>query len=399
MHHENDTDAVPSTIRQRFSVPFEYPVVFTRDSFDIRNSALLDVLTEREPRREHRTLVVLDQGLAAAWPELAGQIAAFFAHHAGRLQLIDSPAMVAGGESAKNTPDVVDHLHALFHRLRIDRHSFVLIAGGGSVLDAAGYAAATAHRGLRTVRMPSTVLGQNDSGVGVKNGINAFGAKNFLGTFVPPFAVINDLRFLERLPQRDRVAGMAEAVKVSLIRDAGFFGWLEAHAANLAHGHAGALETLIRRCAELHLAHIADGGDPFERGSARPLDFGHWAAHKLESLTAHALRHGEAVALGVLLDSRYAVEVGLLPAADFERIYRVLGALGLPRWHDALGDTGPDGRLSLLDGLADFQEHLGGDLTVTLLRGLGQAEDVHEMDEAAIKTALDWMRGRARQQP
>ena len=118
-------------------------------------------------------------------------------------------------------------MHALFHRHRIDRHSYVLIVGGGGVLDAVGYAAATAHRGLRTVRMPTTVLGQNDSGVGVKNGINAFGAKNFLGAFAAPFAVIDDVGFLATLGPRDRAAGMAEAVKVALVRDPDFFAWLD----------------------------------------------------------------------------------------------------------------------------------------------------------------------------
>jgi 3-dehydroquinate synthase len=278
----------------------------------------------------------------------------------------------------------------------MDRHSFVLVVGGGSVQDAAGFAAATAHRSLRIVRMPTTVLAQNDSGVGVKNGINAFGVKNFLGTFVPPFAVINDVRFLERLPARDRIAGLAEAVKVALIRDAEFFSWLEAHAAPLAAGDLDTTATMIRRSAELHMHHIASGGDPFEQGSARPLDFGHWAAHKLEALTAHELRHGEAVAIGLLLDSRYAMEIGLLSVPAFERIVTLLARLGLKGWHDALAARDPSGRLAVLVGLDDFREHLGGDLTITLIRDIGHAVDLHAMDESRIETVLAWMRTRHR---
>jgi 3-dehydroquinate synthase len=228
----------------------------------------------------------------------------------------------------------------------------------------------------------------------VKNGINAFGAKNFVGTFLPPNAVINDFRFLERLPARERVAGMAEAVKVALIRDAGFFAWLESRGPALAEGDTGALATLIRRCAELHLRHIGTGGDPFERGSARPLDFGHWAAHKLEAMTAHELRHGEAVAIGVLLDSRYSVESGLLDEGGLARIERLLGTLGLPRWHPALDARTPDGRLAVLAGLDDFREHLGGDLTITLLRGVGQALEVHEVHEPLVARAVEWLRQR-----
>ncbi len=236
--------------------------------------------------------------------------------------------------------------------------------------------------------------------MGVKNGINAFNAKNFLGTFVPPNAVICDVNFLSRLPRRDAIAGLAEAVKVSLIRDPDFFQWIEASARSLANQDLESLSRLIRRCAELHLAHIATGGDPFEHGSARPLDFGHWAAHKLEALTHNEVRHGEAVAMGILLDSRYALETGMLAAADFERIHRTLGALGLPLWNDQLLAAGRDGdRPALLDGLEDFREHLGGELTVTLIRGVGRGVEVNQMDHPTILKALDWMRAQRPESP
>jgi 3-dehydroquinate synthase len=384
----------PDRIRQSFSVPFEYDVIFTRDAFAPENRALVDALSQRQPNRRHKVLAIFDGGFSQAYPETAGQVRAYFQHHADHLLLVTDPISILAGEAAKNDPDLVHRLHTLFHQHHMDRHSFVLVVGGGGVQDAAGFAAATAHRGIRTVRMPTTVLGQNDSGVGVKNGINAFGNKNFVGTFVPPYAVINDFRFLERLPHRDAVAGMAEAVKVSLIRDASFFAWLESHAAQLAASEPDPLATLIRRCAELHLRHIGTGGDPFERGSARPLDFGHWAAHKLEALTSHELRHGEAVAIGLVLDSRYSVEAGLLPEADFARIEGLIARLGLPSWHDALLAPGRGTRPALFDGLDDFREHLGGDLTITLLRGIGLALDVHEMHEPLIEKALAWMRAR-----
>jgi 3-dehydroquinate synthase len=381
-------------LRQKIAVPFEYPVVFTRELWAPTNLSLVDVLSEREPQRRHRALVVLDQGFAEAHPEVTAQITGYFEAHAARLELAAPPLTVLGGEGVKNDPGIIDGLHRLFHRHRIDRHSYVIIMGGGAVLDAAGYAVATAHRGLRTVRVPTTVLSQNDSGVGVKNGVNAFGAKNFLGTFVPPYAVFCDAGYLARLPRRDAIAGLAEAVKVSLIRDPAFFDWIEAQAAALARQDLDALATLIRRCAELHLHHIATGGDPFEHGSARPLDFGHWAAHKLESLTDHELRHGEAVAIGILLDSRYALLRGLLSPAEFDRVHRTLGALGLPRWHEALMTPGrrKDSRLAVLDGLEDFREHLGGELTITLLQGIGRGLEVHEMSEPLILEALEWMR-------
>jgi 3-dehydroquinate synthase len=385
----------PARIEQRFSVPFAYDVTFTRDAFAPENAALVEAFARREPERRHRVLPIVDASVAAAFPELTGWLTAYFTRHAARLQLVAPPALVVGGEAAKNDPQVVARLHALFHEHHMDRHSFALVLGGGAVQDAAGFAAATAHRGLRTLRVPTTVLSQSDSGVGVKNGVNLFGSKNFVGTFAPPFAVVNDARFLERLRARDRIAGLAEAIKVALIRDADFFASLEGAADALAALELDATEVVVRRCAALHLRHIAAGGDPFELGSARPLDFGHWAAHKLESMTAHELRHGEAVAVGVLLDSRYAVLAGLLDEADWSRVHALMGRLGLPRWHDALAIRAGGGRLAVLDGLDEFREHLGGELTVTMVRGIGQAVEVHEMDAALVEKAIAALRASA----
>jgi 3-dehydroquinate synthase len=263
------------------------------------------------------------------------------------------------------------------------------------MLDAVGYAAATTHRGVRIVRAPSTVLAQNDAGVGVKNGINAFGAKNFLGTFAPPFAVINDSELLATLEPRDSRAGMAEAIKVGLIRDASFFEWLEANVEKLAAFEPNAMAAQIRWAAEIHLKHIAEAGDPFELGSARPLDYGHWAAHKLESMTKHALRHGEAVAIGMALDARYSVESGLLSAEAHDRILRLLERLGFELWHEALDRQDSAGRCLVLGGLTDFREHLGGELSVTLLTDIGARFETHAMDEALIERAIAYLRTRS----
>jgi 3-dehydroquinate synthase len=381
-------------IVQRLSVPFEYPVLFTRDLFAPDNAVLVDTVARLEPARRHRALVVIDDGVAAAWP-VVEQITAYAARHADRLELAAPPEVVRGGEASK---DGLDAVVAMWRRLRalgIDRHSFVIAIGGGAMIDMAGFAAATCHRGVRVVRVPTTVLAQNDAGIGVKNGVNWLGAKNFAGTFAPPFAVINDSRFLTSLGPRDRAAGMAEAVKVALIRDPDFFAWIDGAAAALRDFELDAVEELVRRCAALHLAHIAGGGDPFELGSARPLDFGHWAAHHLEIATGHALRHGEAVAIGMALDARYSVEQGLLDDAAADRIVALLERLGLPVWHAALGATGAGGRLDVLDGVAEFREHLGGELCVTMLAGIGRGVEVRTIDEAVVARAVAWLAARA----
>jgi len=383
------TGARPHVYRQRFTVSFEYPVCFTSDSCAPGNPDLVDAIAWREPARRHRVLPVIDSGVANAWPSLPGDLREYMKAHDGRLALVAEPIVVPGGEPVKNDPAQVLHLLSRFDALGMDRHSFILIIGGGAVLDMACYAAAVAHRGLRVVRMPTTVLSQNDSGVGVKNGVNAFGKKNFLGTFAPPHAVVNDARFLATLDRRDLLAGMAESVKVALIRDAAFFDWISGHAADLAAGTPSSVDALVRRTAELHLAHIAEGGDPFETGSARPLDFGHWAAHKLESMTAHRLRHGEAVAIGIALDTLYSARIGLCDTALAERVLGALSRIGLPTFDPALAARAVSGRLSVMDGLDEFREHLGGDLTVTLLAGPGRGVEVHAIDEARMAACID----------
>jgi len=295
---------------------------------------------------------------------------------------------VPGGETVKN--DIAHPLSLLrvINDVGLDRQSYVAVIGGGAVLDMVSFAAAIAHRGIRVLRLPTTVLAQADSGVGVKNSINLFGKKNFAGTFVPPFAVVNDLDFLETLDCRDRVAGIVEAVKVALLKDAPFFEEIAANAARVASDSA-ILRRVIERSAELHLQHICGNGDPFELGSARPLDFGHWAAHKLESMTNHRLRHGEAVAIGIALDVAYSVRKGFLPRAVADRIVKVLDTIGFQLWDDALEQRERDGSHTLITGLREFREPLGGELHITLLRGIGSSFEVTDMDEQLILESID----------
>jgi 3-dehydroquinate synthase len=389
------TDAGGAVYLQRFSVPYEYPVHFTEHLFSPHNPTLRDTVRRLEPERRHRCIVFVDDGLCGgARPAFTDEIAAYAAAHADAIDLVTTPITVPGGEKIKNELFHIEWMQGLLQEHRMDRHSFVIAVGGGAVLDAVGLIAATTHRGIRLVRVPTTVLSQNDSGVGVKNGINLKGAKNFVGTFAPPFAVLNDLALLDDLPPRERIAGMAEAVKVALIRDAQFFHWLERHIDALSVFERTAVATMIRRCAELHMRQIAHGGDPFEMGSARPLDFGHWAAHKLESLTRNHLRHGEAVAIGIALDTRYSVLAGLLAPGVEDRVAALLELLGFRLWHPALEARAASGSYPLLEGLREFREHLGGELTITLLAEIGRGVEVHEMDEARALESVAWLKAR-----
>ncbi len=385
------------SIERSIGVEFRLRVYFTRKVFAAANPLLREVLLDRqvgspscsgETEREHRVLVVVDESLAQARPGFLGEIEGWFATASERLKLVCAPLVIEGGERTKNSLLHVSEVQSHIERYHIDRHSCVMAIGGGALLDVAGLAAATAHRGVRLVRLPATTLSQADSGVGVKNGINAFGKKNFIGTFAVPFAVVNDFEMLETLSERDKRAGYVEAVKVALIRDREFFEKIEVDVEKLRAFEPAAMERLIERSARLHVEHIATGGDPFESGSARPLDFGHWSAHKLEQLSDYKIRHGEAVAVGIALDTVYARNTGLLDAASAERVLALLERLGFELFAQELLHADSAQSLQVLNGLEEFREHLGGGLAITLLRAIGQGVETGEMNLAKVVAAI-----------
>ena len=394
---DNPTDAATmasqDVYHQRISVPFEYPVHFTHNLLAEGNELLAETLDRLGEHRRHRAIVYVDAGLASAQPQLIEQIKEYFHSHPRRLELAAPPVLLPGGEQAKTGWGTVRDVMWTTGNLHLDRQSFVVAFGGGAVLDMVGFAASLVHRGLRLVRVPSTTLAQNDAGVGVKNGMDEHGQKNFVGTFAPPFAVVNDLDLLRTLSDRDWIGGVAEAFKVAIIKDADFFDELSEMAGRLRGRSQQAMEDCVRRTAILHLEHIRLGGDPFEFGSARPLDFGHWAGHKLETLSAYSLGHGQCVAIGMALDSFHAMRQGLLSEAEFERILAALRSCGLPVWSELLGERTADGTLEILAGLQEFREHLGGALNVTLPRGIGRKVEVHEINPLFVHEAIEYLGG------
>jgi 3-dehydroquinate synthase len=373
-------------IERKINVSYMLRVFFTRGVFDPANPLLGQLLAGNESGCS--ALTVLDESLAAARPQLVSQIQNYFVSPQSTTRLVCAPMIIEGGERAKNSYFHVSEIQSQIERYHVDRHSYVIAIGGGALLDMAGLAAATAHRGVRLVRIPTTTLAQADSGVGVKNGINAFGKKNFIGTFAPPFAVVNDFAFLDSLEARDKRGGYAEAVKVALIRNARFFEEIESRCEKLGAFDPASMEWIIQRCAELHLDHIAESGDPFEFGTARPLDFGHWAAHKLEQLSEYKIRHGEAVAMGLAMDVLYSKLMGFITAADCERVLRLLEGLGFELFANELLHEDSAHQLLLLNGLAEFREHLGGKLCITLLRGIGCGFETDEMHPAKVMEAI-----------
>lgn len=375
-------------LQQTFSVRFDYSVFFTENLFDQGNNTFRDFLNTQKTDTTKKIFFVIDSGVAEHHPYLEDQIKIYFKNEKS-FALINELLVIPGGEGAKNNEQFFNKLVNAVDQYGIDRHSYIVAIGGGSVLDLVGYAAAVSHRGIRHIRIPTTVLSQNDSGVGVKNGINYKGKKNFLGTFAPPIAVFNDYNFLTTLIDEEWRSGISEAVKVALIKDKTFYAWLEENAAALAARNMPAMKYLVKRCAQMHMEHIASG-DPFEMGSSRPLDFGHWSAHKLEQLSNFTVRHGEAVALGIALDSAYSFISGRLKEEDAKNIVLLLKKLGFAVTHPLM-DIKDDHSL-ILKGLNEFREHLGGKLTIMLLVAIGKGEEVHELDIPLLRKASEWLK-------
>ncbi len=326
---------------------------------------------------ESKIMVFIDSGLVKAQPKLIGKVKRY-------LKIL--PVIIPGGEctkTARNTEKIIAHLM----NNNMCRHSCVIAIGGGSVLDTVGYASTIYHRGLKLIRVPTTVLSQNDAGIGVKNAINHAGSKNMLGTFAAPSAVINDVSFLTTLSTDDWTGGISEAFKIASIKDRQFFIWLCKNADRLAKRDLSVMESLINKCAILHLDHIRKASDPFETGSARPLDYGHWSAHGLEVLSKGRISHGHAVSIGIALDSCYAMIQGFISKEDLARLLKGLTACGLPIWDRLLENKATLSYLTS-NALEAFRIHMGGRLTIAMPCPIGKTTEIGSIDINALHESL-----------
>lgn len=364
-----------------FTVAFRHRLRFTHDVLGADSEVLIRLLESSEGRIP-RVQFWLDEHVANANPDLRQRLHSIARRNTDKFQVVGNVQIVPGGEAVKNDVHILERMLKVFHEADLDRRSYVVVIGGGAVLDAVGFAAAIAHRGLRLIRIPTTTLAQADSGIGVKNSVNLFEKKNWLGSFAVPWGVINDRSLLTTLSDRDFRCGFSEAVKVSLLKDPDFFERILSNAdAIVARGDA--CWSVIQDSANWHLKHITAGGDPFEMLEARPLDFGHWSAHKLEAMSHFELRHGEAVAIGVAVDTVYSSLVHGLPESEADRVLQSLERLKLLNDHPTLRRTD-----ELFQGLEEFRQHLGGRLTVTMLSEIGRPIDVHEVDRVRMKEAI-----------
>ncbi len=266
--------------------------------------------------------------------------------------------------------------------LGIERSTALAALGGGVIGDLAGFAAATLLRGLDYVQVPTTLLAQVDSSVGGKTAIDAKAGKNLVGAFHQPVLVIADTDTLATLPKRELLAGYAEVVKYGLIRDRGFYDWLEQNGADLVKGDAALRrEAVLRSCAAKAEVVAADERETGERAL---LNFGHTFGHALEAEMGfgEALIHGEAVALGMLLAFDLSVKLGLCPADSARRVRRHFELVGLKTRLETL-DPG-----RLLARMRKDKKVKDGRISLILARDIGQAFISREVADSDLREFL-----------
>ena len=265
------------------------------------------------------------------------------------------------------------------------RDGGIIALGGGVAGDLAGFVAATYMRGLPYLQVPTSLLAMLDASVGGKTGVDTPEGKNLIGAFHPPQAVVADPRVLATLPDRDYRGGMAEAVKHGLIADAEYFAWMEREAEALLRREEAALTRLVRRSVEIKADVVS--GDEREAGRRAILNAGHTVAHALERVTAYAIPHGEAVALGLVAECALAEVMGLAPSGVAARVSALLSRLGLP-----VRLTQPLDVDRLIAGMASDKKNRSARVRFALARRLGGMDSeggwTREAPEPELRRAL-----------
>jgi 3-dehydroquinate synthase len=297
-----------------------------------------------------------------------------------------APVAIRPGEGSKNFSTYERVVDGLLQS-KIERGDLVIALGGGVVGDVAGFAAATALRGIDLVQIPTTLLAQVDSSIGGKTGIDTPYGKNLVGAFHQPLLVIADTDLLDSLSPREFRSGYAEAAKHGLINDEPFFAWLEKNWKNVFAGGPDRVHAVATSC---RAKAAIVGRDEREAGERALLNLGHTFGHALEAAAGYSdrLLHGEAVALGILLAFRLSNRLGLCPAGDVERVTAHFSAVGLPtKLSEVAG--GLPGTDALLALMAKDKKVREGALVFILARGIGKAEIAQGIDIQAVRKTLD----------
>lgn len=292
-------------------------------------------------------------------------------------------ATVPAGESSKCMEQLAKLYDALYE-LAADRKTCVVAVGGGVIGDLGGFAAATYNRGLPLVMVPTSLLAMVDSSVGGKTGINHPKGKNLIGSFHQPAGVWIDLAFLDNLPDKEYLSGLAEVVKYGVILDAEFFAFLEANATRVRDRKSDVLPQVVARCCRLK-ADVVEKDEHELTGLRAVLNYGHTFAHAYETCSGYGtLLHGEAVAIGMTDAAKLAQKLGLVGADFVERQSKLLEALWLR--------TSPDAEFATDDLIAVMRRDkkaVGGKMRFILPTRLGEVRLFDDVPEALVRDVLE----------
>ena len=337
-----------------------YPVHVSRGALDQVGDLVRALLPECRP------IIVADETVAQLYGErLAASLGATASSPNTAPALLTFPA----GEASK-TRETWGRLTDQIARLGGGRHSAIVALGGGVTGDLAGFVAATWHRGISIVHVPTTLIAMVDSAIGGKTGIDTPAGKNLVGAFHHPAAVVADPDLLATLSDRDFCGGIAEAVKHGLMLDESCFEWLENEAGSLAKRGGQAVSELVRRSVELKAAIVSE--DERETGRRVLLNAGHTIAHAVEHASRWETPHGEAVAVGLAVEARLAVLLGILPDPAAARLTALLRRFELPvSFAELKPRVAADAVLD--SALADKKSRAAGELRFALPAAIGRA--------------------------
>jgi len=373
LHAERKFDVV-------YGPGLSYPVTMARNIFSRGNHELTDLIGRR------KTLFIIDRGIGKGQLEAVKDYVRW--SNAINKEINAVFLRVPGGETVKMNMKYVRQIIRRARQAGLDRKSVFVIVGGGATLDMGSFAADIFHRGAAHIKIPTTLLSQVDAGISMKNGINSDGRKNLLGTVSAPEAVLVDPTFLYTLRTRVISQGFAEMIKAALMRDGRYFEQIEAYYQELLQRtFSRTMEDLIWRAIEIHLTEI--NNDPFEQKLERPLAFGHVWAHWLENITNNRLSHGEAVGIGMAIDTQISEQRGLINQETRDRVINLIQRVGLPIYDSAAVTD------DYTDVLEEFRQHLGGKLTVGLLNFIGSRVDVDDITKEEIKAAINFLAQRS----
>jgi 3-dehydroquinate synthase len=264
----------------------------------------------------------------------------------------------------------------------LDRKSTVLALGGGIVGDIAGFAAASFMRGISFIQVPTTLLAQVDSSVGGKTGVNLSQGKNLVGAFYQPKLVFIDAAFINTLPEREFLTGLAEIVKYGIIWDENLFNYLEEHQTKIKSRDNECLIYIIDRCCSIKADIIAQ--DETESGLRALLNLGHSFGHAFEALTNYQkYTHGEAIAIGMIYASNLANSLGILSSIDLNRITNLIKMYGLPISFENLESV------DIVTQMRKDKKNTGGKIQLILPTAIGKSKIFNDISEAIVAAILD----------